>query len=205
MRLVYATIYYDFLNKKVIRLRVIAGCEKGRILKPVPGKNTRPTTDKVKEALFSMLTPYLNGGMVLDLFAGTGGLGIEALSRGMDHSIFVDYDRNSFEVIKYNVEACGFSDQSEIYKNDAERALKALVKRKIKFDVVFLDPPYKLSKIEKIIGYLALNHMVDKDGIIVVEHDVNLQLPVNIESFNVVKMATYGITGITIYKLIEEE
>lgn len=185
-------------------MRVIAGKAKGRILKSVPGMNTRPTTDKVKESIFNMIVPYLQGGIVLDLFAGTGGLGIEALSRGMDHGIFIDHDRKSIEVIKSNIEAAGFTEAAEIYKNEAERAIKALEKRKIQFDLIFLDPPYKLEILERLIGKLIQSRLVSPNGMIVCEHDSKVQMSDEIESAQVIKRAEYGSTGITIYRNSKE-
>ncbi len=121
-------------------MRVVSGSAKGRPLKAVPGTGTRPTTDKVKEALFSMIGPYFEGGTALDLFAGSGGLGIEALSRGMDKAVFVDLEPKSIEVIRMNLTATKLENQAAIYRNDAGRALKALAKRSTTFDLVFLDP-----------------------------------------------------------------
>ena len=103
-------------------MRVISGSQKGRILKAVPGKTTRPTTDKVKEAIFNMIGPYFNGGYGLDLFAGSGGLGIEGLSRGLDKVIFIDFDYKAIRTIKENVNICRFESMAEIYKNDWKRA-----------------------------------------------------------------------------------
>ncbi len=109
-------------------MRVVSGICKGKALKAVPGNTTRPTTDKVKEAMFNMIGPYFDGGIGLDLFAGSGGLGIEALSRGLDKMIFVDRDGKAIHTIRENIHSCGFDDQVEIYRNDAERAIKALIK-----------------------------------------------------------------------------
>lgn len=182
-------------------MRVIAGSAKGRPLKSALGNNTRPTTDKVKEALFSMITPYLDGGTVLDLFAGTGGLGIEALSRGMEFAVFIDQNKNSIDIIKDNIEFCGFTDRVEIYRNDAERALRILSKRGIKFDLIFLDPPYKLENYLRIISFIAENEMMSEEGIIVAEHDAKYFLPENIKSFSRIKSALYGNIGLTIYQI----
>src|SRR5690606_32139538 len=123
-----------------------------RPLKAVPGKNTRPTTDKVKEALFSMIGPYFSGGYALDLFAGTGALGIEALSRGIDKAIFIDADKGSTQVIRDNLQATGLVDRAEVFRNDAEKALKALARRRLRLHLVFLDPPYRYGeKLEKLL------------------------------------------------------
>lgn len=181
-------------------MRVIAGQAKGRFLKPVPGTHTRPTTDKVKESIFNMIYPYINGGDVLDLFAGTGGLGIEALSRGMEHAIFIDRNRKSIEVIKQNLETTGFSSQAEVYLNEAERALKVLYKREVHFDMVFLDPPYKLNMIEKLLHTFYEYTLINSNGIIVTEHDSKVELAERIDHFRVIKKAIYGNTGITIFQ-----
>ena len=109
------------------QVRVVSGSAKGRPLKAVPGMGTRPTTDKVKEAIFSMIGPYFDGGTVLDLFAGTGGLAIEALSRGMERAVLVDMDPKSIETIRANLKATKMEGQAEVYRNDAVRALKAAV------------------------------------------------------------------------------
>lgn len=117
-------------------MRVVSGSAKGRPLKAVPGTGTRPTTDKVKEALFSMIGPYFDGGVALDLFAGSGGLGIEALSRGMDKAVFIDMESKSIDVIKENLRKTGLEGQAEVFRNDAGRALKVLAKRGALFDAV---------------------------------------------------------------------
>lgn len=181
-------------------MRVIAGIAKGRPLKSITGDNTRPTTDKVKEALFSILTPYLNGGLVLDLFAGTGGLGIEALSRGMSRAIFVDHNKNSIKTVVQNVNHCDFTDRAEIYRNDAERALKVLRNRELRFDLIFLDPPYKQESYVKLIDYLAENRMVNEQGLIVAEHDAKLELQDSISTLVKIKQVIYGTIGVTIYQ-----
>ncbi|MBJ3791977.1 16S rRNA (guanine(966)-N(2))-methyltransferase RsmD, partial [Bacillus sp. OA1] len=114
-------------------MRVVSGKCKGHPLKAVPGNTTRPTTDKVKESIFNMIGPYFDGGIALDLFGGSGGLGIEALSRGIDKVIFVDRDSKAIKVIHQNLESCRVQEQAEVYRNDAERAVKALIKREIAF------------------------------------------------------------------------
>ena len=128
-------------------MRVVSGKCKGHPLKAVPGNTTRPTTDKVKESIFNMIYPYFDGGIALDLFGGSGGLGIEALSRGIDKAIFVDRDSKAIKVIHQNLESCRVQEQAEVYRNDAERAVKALIKREMSFDLILIDPPYKEQKL----------------------------------------------------------
>ena len=127
-------------------MRVVSGKCKGHPLKAVPGNTTRPTTDKVKESIFNMIG-YFDGGIALDLFGGSGGLGIEALSRGIDKAIFVDRDSKAIKVIHQNLESCRVQEQAEVYRNDAERAVKALIKREMSFDLILIDPPYKEQKL----------------------------------------------------------
>ena len=184
-------------------MRVVSGTCKGRPLKAVPGVTTRPTTDKVKEAIFNMIGPYFDGGRGLDLFGGSGGLGIEALSRGLDHMIFVDRDGKAIQTIKMNLAACGFENRAEVYRNDAERALKAVKKREMTFDLVFLDPPYKAQKLKAIIEEIGEQQLLSKSGTIVAEHDNDVKLPDQIGGFLKEKFEVYGITAISIYRYSE--
>nr|WP_318036196.1 16S rRNA (guanine(966)-N(2))-methyltransferase RsmD [Halobacillus amylolyticus] len=124
-------------------MRVIAGVHKGRQLKPVPNHRTRPTTDKVKESLFQIIGPFFDGGQVLDLFAGSGGLGIESLSRGTEHSVFVDQQQKAVQVIHENLDALKLRDRAEVFRTDAFRAIKAAGKRGLSFQYIFLDPLIK--------------------------------------------------------------
>lgn len=181
-------------------MRVISGSARGRPLKAVPGMGTRPTTDKVKEAIFSMIGPYFSGGRALDLFAGTGGLGIEALSRGMDAAVFVDADKKSVDVIRANLQAARLEDKAEVYRNDASRALKALGKRGTAFDLVFLDPPYKMTAIaELMLAMLELN-LLAESATIVVEHDASRSFDERIGDAIRLKHTEYGETAVSIYR-----
>ena len=122
-------------------MRVIAGEFKSRQLKTVPSSLTRPTTDKNKENLFNMIGPYFEGGVCLDLFAGSGGLGIEALSRGMDTLYSVDKQLKAFLTIKENCRLLKIEDRTHLYKMDAMKALEKFSQEHISFDLVLLDPP----------------------------------------------------------------
>ena len=183
-------------------MRVISGSAKGRTLKAVPGQNTRPTTDKVKESIFNMIGPYFEGGIVLDLFAGTGGLAIEALSRGMNKGILIDQSKQSIETIKKNLVATGLEEQTEVYLNEAFRSLKLLKKRGIAFDLVLLDPPYRLKILEDILLFLTEKNMLADQAFVVTEHDAKYQFNgiENIKSLELVKSVTYGDIGVTIFR-----
>lgn len=186
----------------VMKMRVVSGTCKGRSLKAVPGSSTRPTTDKVKEAIFNMIGPYFDDGIGLDLFAGSGGLGIEALSRGLEKVIFVDRDPKAIQVIKENIAACDVTDKTEVYRNDADRALKAILKREICFDYIFLDPPYKKQQLLKLLETMNHEKLLKPNGIIVCEHASDVELPSDVGDFKTIKKEQYGIIGITIYQNI---
>jgi 16S rRNA (guanine966-N2)-methyltransferase len=188
------------IQGKVMGMRVVSGSRKGRPLQAVPGKGTRPTVDKVKESVFNMIGPFFEGGVALDLYAGTGGLGIEALSRGIDKVIFVDANRKAIDVIHKNLADTHFSEQAEVYKNDSSRALKALIKREIPFNLVFLDPPYKEQKIESEIAILFDHHLLAPGAFIVAETDAEVILRESIGLVHKTKEVEYGNTRITIYQ-----
>lgn len=185
-------------------MRVIAGEHKGRRLAAVPGKGTRPTADKVKESMFNMIGPYFDGGWALDLYAGTGSLGIEALSRGAERAVFVERDARAFAIVKQNVAACRLEEKAELYKNDASRALQALAKRNLRFDLVFLDPPYAQQKIVEEITVLQEQNLLADGAWIVAEHDVAITLPEVIGKCRVNRAATYGDTAVTLYEYDRE-
>ncbi|MEF2244609.1 MULTISPECIES: 16S rRNA (guanine(966)-N(2))-methyltransferase RsmD [unclassified Paenibacillus] len=189
-----------YFRKGQQAVRVIAGEAKGRALKAVPGNQTRPTSDKVKEAIFSMIGPYFNGGIALDLFAGTGGLGIEAWSRGVERVIFVDREKQSTDIIRLNVQTVKMEPFAEIYRNDGERALKALARRGLKLAIVFLDPPYRMTNMIELMESLAELQMLEQDAVIVVEHDAAVSYPQEHPRFELKKAAEYGDTAVTIYQ-----
>lgn len=180
-------------------MRVVSGSCKGRPLKAVPGTSTRPTTDKVKEAIFNMIGPFFEGGSALDLFGGSGGLGIESLSRGIDSCIFVDKDSKAIQTIHKNIEACGFELQTEVYRNDAERALKAIIKRNLSFNLIFLDPPYKQQKLKALINSVDEAGLLTEDGYLVAEHGTEERLPDSIGRLVKLKAEVYGVTAVTIF------
>jgi 16S rRNA (guanine966-N2)-methyltransferase len=185
-------------------MRVVSGSCKGKALKAVPGSSTRPTTDKVKEAIFNMIGPYFDGGIALDLFAGSGGLGIEALSRGLEKVIFVDRDGKAIQTIYENIHKCELDHQAEVYRNDAERAIKAVTKRELVFDSIFLDPPYKKQQLEKLLQLIDENKLLSKQGTIVCEHGSEIDLPEMSGNFIKMKYEKYGIIAVSVYTHGEE-
>lgn len=180
-------------------MRVIAGKYRSRQLKSVDSKKTRPTTDKNKENLFNMIGPYFDGGVCLDLFAGSGGLGIEAISRGMDELYSVDHQYKAFYIIKENVNMLKINEQCHIYKMDYKKALFKLKDEGIRFDLVLLDPPYGLKINEDIISFLSNENMLN-DGCIIVIEDLKEEAIDVKEPFVLKKEHYYGITSLQILK-----
>lgn len=179
-------------------MRVIAGELRGRQIKAVSGKNTRPTTDKVKENVFNMLGQFFDHGLVLDLFAGSGNLGIEALSRGMERAVFIDMNPAAIKVIKDNITTLRLSERVEIYRNDAFRALGVLAKKGMQFDLIFLDPPYGKIPITGLLEQIIIGNLLTDDGLIMCEFDVEQKVVYDESALREVRREIYGTTAILI-------
>ncbi|MET1247991.1 16S rRNA (guanine(966)-N(2))-methyltransferase RsmD [Sporolactobacillus sp. STCC-11] len=182
-------------------MRVISGENRGRKLKAVNGRMTRPTTDKVKETIFNMIGPFFDGGTVLDLYGGSGGLGIEALSRGADFSVFVDRASAACQTIRENINLCGYGSRAKVIQLEASRALDHLHENGSHFELVFLDPPYAKQHIVQDIKTLLEKEMLTDRAIVVAEHEETVMLP---DSFDGGlfrdKYRTYqGQTAVSIY------
>lgn len=180
-------------------MRVVAGEFGGRKLKTLTGSNTRPTTDKVKGAIFNMIGPYFDGGMALDLFSGSGSLGIEAVSRGMDQAVLVEKNFRAMEIVRENVAMTKNEAAFQLMKMPANQAIQQLAVRKEQFDLVLLDPPYAKQEIVKQIEMLLQNELLSTESIVVCETDQSVVLPEMIGKLKERKRQDYGITAITIY------
>lgn len=177
-------------------MRVVAGTFGGRPLKTLDGKITRPTTDKVKGAIFNMIGPYFDGGWVLDLFSGSGSLAIEAISRGMDEAVLVERNRQAQAIITENIKMTKAQNQFHLLKMDANKAIGVL---KGPFDLVLLDPPYAKEEIIKNITDLEDAGLLSEEVMIVCESDKAVDLPEEISHFGIWKQKTYGISKVTVY------
>lgn len=176
-------------------MRVIAGNFRGRKLTTLNGESVRPTSDKVKEAIFSSIQFEIEGTRFLDLFAGSGQMGIEALSRGSRKAVFVDSNHNSINVINRNVLSLNLKDKSEIINSDS---ILFLHKTNQKFDIVYLDPPYQSDCLEKALELIYL--VMEPTGIIICECPINKKLPEVVNNFSVTKKRNYGKIAVTFYK-----
>lgn len=151
-------------------MRIIAGLYKGRKIKAPKGFFTRPTQDRIKESLFNILFNEIYGKKVLDLFAGSGNLGIESLSRGAKSSIFVDEDKTAVEIIKNNLEHLKIDKNAQVLKLDVISAIKNFHKNNEKFDIIFLDPPYDKNYEEKVINSILEYDILNDKGLLIIEH-----------------------------------
>jgi len=175
-------------------MRIIAGEFKGRRLKTVKGMNTRPTADKVKGAIFNILGNKISGTKVLDLFAGTGNLSLEALSRGSDKVWLIEKNHNSVEVIRTNLKFLSDPSRAIVYKEDAFRFLKNNID--LKFDLIFLDPPYSQGMVDKALLQIIEHNMLTPTGVIVVETAVDESLAEDINPLEIRIIKEYGDTKI---------
>ena len=153
-------------------MRVIAGSAKSMPLKTIPGMETRPTTDRIKETLFNILQPYMCGCRFLDIFAGSGGIGIEALSRGADFCAFVEKNRKAVKVIEENLKFTRLADRARIFSQEALTALR-LLEGEEPFDCIFMDPPYGMELERSALEYLSGSALADENTLIIVEAELH--------------------------------
>jgi 16S rRNA (guanine966-N2)-methyltransferase len=185
-------------------MRIIAGAFKGRRLAPVKGR-IRPTAAKVREAVFSILGPGVNGVIVLDLFAGTGALGIEALSRGAAVAVFVEDHPEALKVLRRNLEDLGLADRTTVWPLPVAAALKKLAGRGERFGLAFLDPPYGGGEAVMGLGALAALDLLGPGARVVVEHSRRESLPEACGPLTRLEVRRYGDTQVAIYLMKEPE
>lgn len=190
-------MYYRFGG--IIILRVIAGTAKGHHLKTIKGNTTRPTSDRVKESLFNIISAYIPDATVLDLFAGTGNLGIEALSRGAKFAVFVDKSRECYNIIMENLNHTKLFDKAKVLTADVTAGLISTLNEVEKFDVIFLDPPYNKNLIQETLNFVIKSDIIKKNGIIVAERDVDDVLPEEIGNLRLIRNQKYGDTILSFY------
>jgi RNA methyltransferase, RsmD family len=187
-------------------LRVISGIAKGKRLKAPTGLNTRPITDMIKEALFNVLGSRVMGARFLDLFAGSGSVGIEALSRGAHKVIFVDYSNEAVKIVKENIDNCKFSDGYQILRNDVFKALGLLERQNARFDLIYVDPPFTNEKIfnEVMVAIDAID-ILEPDGIIIIRAPRRKEMPVMFNGLNKYRSSHYGESSLHYYCRCEED
>ena len=178
-------------------MRVVAGTARGTVLKTPEGMLTRPTADRVKEAVFSILPFDVEDAVVLDLFGGTGQLGIEALSRGAKRAVFVDHQQKACELIRENLRRTKFSQQASVVRGDY---LEYLKRTKEQFDIILLDPPYAEIFLENALNCIAEIDILRDNGIIVTERPLEKALEIQLPGYSRSRDYKYGKTLITLYR-----
>jgi len=176
-------------------MRVITGSARGRRLAAPTGRDTRPTSELVKEAVFSMIQFEVESARVLDIFAGSGQMGIEALSRGASSCVFIENAKSAWQVLLANLEHTGFADKSKLIKNDAAAFL---LNASGPFDVAFLDPPYRSKLLAKTLPLTAA--VMRENGVIITETDIGEDIPEKAGEFSLYRSYTYGKTKIAQYR-----
>ena len=178
-------------------MRVITGSARGRRLGELEGMETRPTTDRVKEGMFNILQFDIEGRRVLDLFAGTGQLGIECLSRGAASAVFVDRRADAVKLIRENLAVTGLSGRAQVVAGDSLEYLKNV---REKFDLILLDPPYAAGLLEPVIAHIARFDILAPHGIILAEHPAERTLPALTAPYCLHRTYRYGKIGLTLYR-----
>ena len=184
-------------------MRVISGSARGLKLKAPEGMNTRPTLDRIKESLFNMIAADMYDCRFLDLFSGSGAMGIESLSRGGQNAVFVDNNKESIDVIKQNINGAKVSDRAEVMSCDVTSAISKLAQKGKTFDVIFMDPPYDKGLVELSLQAIVKNNILSKDGYIIAEQSTEEEIP-EIAGLKVTRVKEYRITRMTFLPYADE-
>ncbi len=179
---------------EVTGVRIISGQARGLKLIAPEGLATRPTTDRVKESMFNIISPYLPAENILDLFSGSGALGIEALSRGSISGVFTETDREALKILKNNLKRSRQAQKAEVFAGDAFAYLSRTNK---KFDIIFLDPPYNQGLLTRAVEEIAKKSLLSDGGVVVCEGEVGGEAPPS-DDFKIIKQAKYGKTMVYI-------
>jgi 16S rRNA (guanine(966)-N(2))-methyltransferase RsmD len=183
-------------------MRVIAGKYRSRKLKGPEGLKLRPTSDRLRETLFNILGPSVEDSLFVDLYAGTGAIGIEAISRGARETILVEAHPTAARLIRKNLEALGIRDGAELVEADALKALEKIAARRLVADFIFLDPPYKTTEEHlRVLDYLDASHIVAPYGLVIVEHHHKLELPRRFARLERTRVHEQGDATLTFYRL----
>lgn len=176
---------------------MIAGEKRGLQLRAPSGLRTRPTADRVKESVFAILTPLLGDAAVLDLFAGSGALAIEALSRGAKHAVLVEQDRRVAEVVERNLVHTGLAGTAKLLKMQASRAISILGRQGEQFALILMDPPYEQGLVVPTLQALSRARLCAPGGLVVVEHGYREEIPAIVENFSRTRQEVYKDTRVS--------
>jgi len=173
-------------------MRIIAGEYRGRRIKQPDTGAARPTKDRIREAVFNVIAAETAGANVLDMFAGSGAYGLEALSRGAKSAVFVEKDRHCADVIEENIRQLGLEKKAELIVVDAENAVRSLSKRKEAFDLIFADPPFNTGMGKKTLNTVNRYDILSSTGLLAIEHHKAELVPASEGNFSILKQKTYG-------------
>ena len=185
-------------------MRIISGKARGRKLLSPPTSETRPTLDRIKEAMFNIIQGYVRDAVVIDVFAGSGSLGLEAASRGAKEVYLVDKSPNTFPVLKQNVENLKFQDFCHPLNTDAYGALNSLADKGKVFDLIFIDPPYLKDMIPNAIKIVKERNLLQRDGLIITKIDTIEEIYEGYENIKLYNSRKYGNTTVCFYRIEEE-
>lgn len=185
-------------------MRIIAGIAKGKKILPPEGMGTRPTLDRVKENIFNMIQFRVYGTKAIDVFAGTGSLGLEAVSRGAKECYLVDMGEKSFSLLKQNVKSLNFEDKCTCLNMDSYEALKMLASKGMIFDLIFIDPPYLREMIPPAMQIVDDNNLLNRDGLIVSKIDSSEEIYQGTDNIKLTDYRKYGNTTVCFYEYREE-
>ena len=181
-------------------VKIIAGKYRSRVLSTLDGLNTRPMTSRMKESIFNTIGPYFDNDVVLDLFGGSGALSLESISRGASLAYINEKAYDALKIIKKNVEALNAQNETRIMNFDYKAALKKLSNDGTKFDIVFLDPPYRMNIVGEIVEYLISEEMLKDKAIIICQYVSGNYHPVENDALKVLKNFSYASSEVCIYQ-----
>lgn len=185
-------------------MRVISGKARGHALKAPQGLNTRPTADRVKESIFNIVQSKLYDSIVIDLFAGSGNLGIESLSRNASKAYFIDNNKNSIQSIRENLKKTNLVNSSIVIQTDVLSAIKKLSTQGVKANIIFLDPPYSKGFVTPTLEDIVSFEILQPDGIVIVEHNRADEVPESVHNLQKYRTNNYGDVAVSFYELKEE-
>jgi 16S rRNA (guanine(966)-N(2))-methyltransferase RsmD len=180
-------------------MRIISGEFRGRRLKAPAGLGTRPTSDRLREALFNILGAEVAGSRFLDLFAGSGAVGLEAASRGAESVVFVEHSRRALALLEENIESCGAGETSRIVPKDVVGALRSFAAQGLEFDIAYVDPPYDAGLYGTVLGMLGRGELVAPDGVVVVERRARGELADEYGALRHYRDVTHGDSTLAFY------
>ena len=183
-------------------MRIISGNRRGKKLYAFDGRQIRPTTDRMREAIFNILSPLVREAVVLDLFAGTGAFGLEAISRGACSALFIDNHPDAIRLLNKNISACRMVEETRVVKWDIARDLNCLKDVQPGFNLVFLDPPYSRDLVRPALLHLHESNAVQTDARIVIEHSIDEPLPHDLDGFSMEDRRKYGKSLVSFFKYV---